>query len=105
MEISTEMVKELRAETGAGIMECRGALADNDGDIKKAMAALKEKGLIKAQKKSDRSTSQGLVEAYINLANAHLLAGQRPQALSLLRLADRKFPHNTTIRALLDRIQ
>jgi elongation factor Ts len=68
LEISTEMIKELRGQSGAGIMDCRGALLSADGDIEKALQMLKEKGLLKAQKKAERVTSQGLVEAYIHIA-------------------------------------
>src|SRR4030043_1955999 len=62
------MVKTLREQSGAGIMDCRGALVSCGGDIEKALETLKEKGLLKAQKKSERNTSQGLVEAYIHTA-------------------------------------
>lgn len=68
MEISTDMIKELREKCGAGVMDCRSALIGCDGDIDKALEVLKEKGLIKAQKKAERSTTQGLVEAYIHTA-------------------------------------
>ena len=68
MEITTAMIKELREQSGAGIMDCRNALVDYDGDIEKALDSFKEKGLLKAQKKSERSTGQGLVEAYIHTA-------------------------------------
>lgn len=68
MEITTQMIKELRAQCGAGIMDCRSALVFTKGDIEKALAVLKEKGLVKAQKKAERVTMQGLVEAYIHTA-------------------------------------
>jgi elongation factor Ts len=68
LDISTEMIKSLREQSGAGIMDCRGALVSCRGDMEKALEVLKEKGLLKAQKKSDRVTSQGLVEAYIHTA-------------------------------------
>jgi len=68
LEITTQMIKELREQSGAGIMECRTTLVGTQGDIEKALAILKEKGLMKAQKKAERSTSQGLVEAYIHTA-------------------------------------
>ena len=68
MQIPTEMIKKLREQTGAGIMDCRNALVSCEGDIEKALDFLKEKGLLKAQKKSERSTSQGLVESYIHTA-------------------------------------
>jgi elongation factor Ts len=68
LDITTDMIKELRAQSGAGIMDCRSALMDHEGDMEKALSALKEKGLLKAKKKADRATGQGLVEAYIHTA-------------------------------------
>jgi elongation factor Ts len=68
LEITTEMIKELRAQCGAGVMDCRGALVTCQGDMDKALAILKEKGLAKAEKKSARVTMMGLVEAYIHTA-------------------------------------
>ena len=68
MEVSTEMVKELRDQSRAGIMDCRSALLGCDGDMEKALQVLKEKGLLKAQKKAERATTQGLIEAYIHTA-------------------------------------
>ena len=66
MEISLEMIKELRSQCGAGVMECRNALHEVEGDMAKALQVLKEKGLLKAEKKADRVTTQGLVEAYVH---------------------------------------
>jgi elongation factor Ts len=66
MDISTQMINELRARSGAGIMDCRKALTSCDGDIDKALQVLKEKGLLKAAKKSDRPTGAGLIERYID---------------------------------------
>lgn len=68
MDISTDMIKNLRAQSGAGVMDCRNILVQTEGDIDKALAVLKEKGLAKAQKKAGRVTGQGLVEAYIHTA-------------------------------------
>ena len=68
MEITTGMIKELREQSGAGVMDCRSALVGCGGDVDKALAMLREKGLLKAQKKAERVTSQGLVEAYIHTA-------------------------------------
>jgi elongation factor Ts len=68
LEISTKMIKELREQSGAGIMDCRSALVGTEGDMEKALEVLKEKGLLKAQKKAERATGQGLVEAYIHTA-------------------------------------
>lgn len=66
MKISAEMVKELRNQSGAGIMECRNVLLEVKGDIEKALQILKDKGLIKAEKKAERAATQGLIEAYIH---------------------------------------
>lgn len=66
MEISTEMIKELRSQSGAGIMDCRSALIDTEGDMEKALQVLREKGLLKALKKAERTTSKGLIGAYIH---------------------------------------
>ena len=60
------MVRELRARCGAGIMECRNALLEVRGDMEKALQILKEKGLLKAAKKAERATTQGLIEAYVH---------------------------------------
>ncbi len=64
MEITTEMIKELRAATGAGILDCRKALTEADGDYQKAVDWLREKGMATAAKRADRDASQGVVELY-----------------------------------------
>lgn len=66
MEISASAVKELREKTGAGIMDCKKALAETKGDVQKAVDFLKEKGLAAAQKKASRITSEGLVTSYVH---------------------------------------
>lgn len=68
MKITTQMIKELREQSGAGIMECRSTLAACEGNLEKALDILKEKGLLKAQKKADRTTGAGLIDAYIHTA-------------------------------------
>jgi len=68
LEVTTAMIKTLREQSGAGIMDCRSALVGCGGDIDKAIEFLKQKGLLKAQKKAERVTSQGLIEAYIHTA-------------------------------------
>ncbi|MGD1119057.1 MAG: elongation factor Ts [Dehalococcoidales bacterium] len=68
MEITTDMVKALREQSGAGIMDCRNALKSTGGNIEKALEILKEKGLLKAQKRAERNTGSGLVECYIHTA-------------------------------------
>lgn len=64
--ISTDLIKELREKTAAGVMDCRKALEESKGDIEKAAEILRKKGLEKAEKKADRVTGQGLVESYIH---------------------------------------
>jgi elongation factor Ts len=67
MEITAERVKELRQRTGIGVMECKEALAECEGDIEKAIAVLRKKGAARAQEKMSREASQGIVHAYIHL--------------------------------------
>lgn len=64
MEITTEMIKELRGATNAGVLDCRKALTEADGDFKKAVDWLREKGMATAAKRADREASQGTVELY-----------------------------------------
>ena len=64
--ITADQVKTLREMTGAGMMECKKALAETAGDMTKAMEYLRKQGIAKADKRSDRSASQGLVESYIH---------------------------------------
>jgi elongation factor Ts len=67
MEITAERVKELRQRTGIGVMECKEALAECQGDIEKAIAVLRKKGAARAQEKMSREASQGIVYAYIHM--------------------------------------
>ncbi len=64
MAISTEQIKELRAATGAGILDCRKALEQANGDFEKAIDVLREKGLSKAAKRATREASDGVIEMY-----------------------------------------
>lgn len=64
MKISTEMVKELREATGAGVMEAKKALEATDGDFDKAAASLRAKGAAQAAERADREASEGVVEVY-----------------------------------------
>ena len=66
MEITAAMVKELRSLSGAGIMECKSALKETKGNVEDAITFLRKKGLAKADKKSDRNTSEGKVGTYIH---------------------------------------
>lgn len=65
-EITAAMVKELRERTGAGMMDCKKALAGTNGDLEKAVDFLREKGLAAAAKKAGRIAAEGLVESYIH---------------------------------------
>ena len=66
MEVTAEMVRTLRDLTGAGVMDCKRALEQTEGNTQKAEELLREKGLAAAMKKTDRETREGLVEAYIH---------------------------------------
>ncbi len=66
MAVTASQVMELRKKTGAGMMECKKVLTETDGDEEKAIDLLKERGILKAQKKSDRIAAEGLVETYIS---------------------------------------
>jgi len=64
---ASQLVKELREKTGAGILDCQKALQETGDDIEKAIDYLRQKGLAAAQKKSGRETNQGLIHAYIHM--------------------------------------
>ncbi len=65
-DISAKTVKELREKTGAGMMDCKQALAETGGDLEKAVDSLRQKGLAAAQKKSSRVTKEGAIDSYIH---------------------------------------
>lgn len=66
MEININMIKELREKSGAGMMDCKKALTENNGDLEKSMNWLREKGIASAAKKSGRVAAEGIVDAYIH---------------------------------------
>ena len=66
MSIDAKLVAQLRAQTGAGMMDAKKALTESDGDLEKAIEALRKKGAAKAAKKADRETNEGRVHAYIH---------------------------------------
>jgi elongation factor Ts len=66
MSITAQDVKALRERTGAGMMECKKALVEADGDIEKAIEALRVKGIAKAEKRGERDASEGTVQSYIH---------------------------------------
>ena len=67
MEITASMVKELRERTGAGMMDCKKALVETEGDFDKAVIFLREKGLAAASKRAGRETAEGVVDSYIHM--------------------------------------
>lgn len=67
MSVSMDAIKELREKTGAGMMDCKKALAETDGDFEKAVDVLRKKGLAAASKKATRTASQGVVGSYIHM--------------------------------------
>lgn len=67
VQISAKLVGELRAQTGAGLMDCKRALSEADGDLEQAATILRKKGIASASKKAGRATSEGLVHSYIHL--------------------------------------
>lgn len=73
MAITAQMVKELRAQTGAGMMDCKKALTETDGNIEQAIDYLREKGMAKAAKKSDRVAAEGLTHIEVNNNTAALI--------------------------------
>ena len=66
-EISAAMVKQLREKSGAGIMDCKAALQESEGDLDKAVELLRKKGIATAQKRAGRATSEGVVQSYIHM--------------------------------------
>jgi elongation factor Ts len=66
MEITAQIVKELREKTGAGMMDCKKALTETDGNFDKAINYLREKGIAKAASKAGRSTKEGIIASYIH---------------------------------------
>ena len=74
MKITTEMVKELREETGAGVLDCKNILQETDGDFDKAVEYLRQKGLAEAAKRADRVANEGTIGSYVH-------AGSRVAAL------------------------
>jgi len=68
LKIPTARIRELRDQTGAGVMDCRSALLEAEGDTGKATRILEQRSLVRVQKKAGRSVTQGIIEAYIHTA-------------------------------------
>ena len=69
MKVTTEMVKELREATGAGVLEAKKALEASDGDFERAIDTLREKGAVRAAKRAEREASEGVIEMYSHPGN------------------------------------
>lgn len=67
MDITSEMIKQLREKTGIGMMDCKAALAEADGDAEKASDILRQKGLASAARRAGRVAAQGLIDSYIHI--------------------------------------
>jgi elongation factor Ts len=90
MDISLDLLKQLRQETSAGVSDCRQALEDAKGDYAKAKKLLMERGIEKAAKKSDRETGSGLVEAYVHGGKVGVLVEVRCETDFVARTDDYK---------------
>jgi elongation factor Ts len=66
MAITAQQVKDLREKTGAGVMDCKSALAETNGDVEKAVLHLRKSGVLKAAKKADRPTGEGAIASYVH---------------------------------------
>jgi elongation factor Ts len=66
MEVSMDLIKKLREMTGAGVLDCKKALEESEGDIEKAVEILRKKGAATAEKKAGRATKEGLIVAYVH---------------------------------------
>ena len=66
MKVTTNSIRELRDQSGAGIMDCRKALLETQGDLEKALQILKQRSLVEAEKRATRSATEGIIEAYIH---------------------------------------
>ena len=100
--ITAAQVKELREKTGVGMMECKQALTENQGDMEKAIRWLRERGMARAAKKADRVASEGTVEVYVNEdLNAGILLEVNCETDFVSKNEDfRKFVHETAVVAL-----
>jgi elongation factor Ts len=83
--ISTEIVQKLREMTGAGVMDCHRALKESDGDFDKAAAIIREKGLLKMEKRAGRETGAGLVESYTHNERIGVLLNLRAETDFVVR--------------------
>lgn len=90
MNISLDLLKKLRTDTGAGVSDCRQALEDTNGDMAKAKKLLIERGIEKAAKKADRATGAGLIESYVHGGRVGVLVEVRCETDFVARTDDFK---------------
>ena len=99
MDISLDLLKKLRAETSAGVSDCRQALEDAGGDYEKAKKLLMERSVAKAEKKADRETGSGLVESYVHGGKVGVLIELRCETDFVARTDDFKsLAHELTLQ-------
>ncbi len=84
-KISTETVQKLREQTGAGVMDCHRALAEAKGDLERAAALIREKGLTKVEKRAGRDTGAGLVKSYVHNERIGVLVHLRTETDFVVR--------------------
>jgi elongation factor Ts len=83
--VTAEEVQKLREMTGAGVMDCRKALIEAEGDVDRATAIIREKGFAKAEKRGDRATGAGLVETYVHNERIGVLLDVRAETDFVVR--------------------
>jgi elongation factor Ts len=88
MAISMNEIQRLRDETGAGVMECKKALDDAKGNFDKAVALVRERGLLKVEKRSSRDAGAGLIESYVHNGRIGVLLDLRAETDFVVRSAD-----------------
>lgn len=106
MTITSEMVKELRESTGAGVLDCKKALVSAAGDMDRACTILREKGLAGAVKKASRTANQGLIEAYVHMGKAAALVELNCETDFVARTPDFKaLAHDLAMQVVASRPQ
>ena len=99
MNISLDLLKKLRADTSAGVLDCRKALEDAGGDLAKAKKLILERGLEKAAKKVGRETAQGVIESYVHAGRVGVLVEVRCETDFVARTDDfKKLSHEIALQ-------
>ena len=105
MDITAKMVAELRDMTGAGMMDCKKALVETDGNMDKAVEVLRERGVAKAAKKQGRIAAEGLIESYIHMGGsmAALIEGNCETDFVAKNPEFKEFLHNCAMQVVANR--